>query len=257
MRNATFLDTNKGTGMDLRPVFDIKHRRPRMLIIGVILVLSLLAFEMFNFDTTRYALESLIGDIRFIGLGWATILAIAFCAIDFAGLARLLTPGGGPGAPKEFWYLTGAWLLGATMNAVMTWWAVSLTLLEHDLGNEVLNREQLLSIVPIFIAALVWLTRILFIGALTLAGERILQKHNADRVNQGYRLNSREIRSRNKRTNGRKSKSRTRPRTTQPIDLSQPPQRYSSGNHAPMNEPVAESIGAQLQYNGVGNATQE
>ena len=112
MRNATFLDTNKGTGMDLRPVFDIKHRRPRMLIIGVILVLSLLAFEMFNFDTTRYALESLIGDIRFIGLGWATILAIAFCAIDFAGLARLLTPGGGPGAPKEFWYLTGAWLLG-------------------------------------------------------------------------------------------------------------------------------------------------
>jgi len=243
--------------MDLRPVFDIKTRKPRMLIIGLILVLSLLAFEMFNFDTTRYALESLIGEVRFIGLGWATILAIAFCAIDFAGLARLLTPGGDPDGPKEFWYLTGAWLLGATMNAVMTWWAVSLTLLEHDLGNEVLNREQLLSIVPIFIAALVWLTRILFIGALTMTGERILNKQNADRVNQGYRLNSSQLPSQNKRTSSRKAKSHTRPRTSQPIDLSQPPQRYSSDNHVPMNEPVAEMSGAQPQSNGIGTATRE
>ncbi|MCB9006283.1 MAG: hypothetical protein H6656_02705 [Ardenticatenaceae bacterium] len=42
----------------------------------------------------------------------------------------------------------GAWLLGATMNAVMTWWAISLTLLTHDFGNEVLSREQLLRWVP-------------------------------------------------------------------------------------------------------------
>ena len=243
--------------MDLRPVFDIKQRKPRMLIIGLILVLSLLAFEMFNFDTTRYALESLIGEVRFVGLGWATILAIAFCAIDFAGLARLLTPGGDPDAPKEFWYLTGAWLLGATMSAVMTWWAVSLTLLEHDLGNEVLNREQLLSIVPIFIAALVWLTRILFIGALTVTGERMMQKQKANRVNQGHRLNSSQLPSQNKRTGSRKAKSHTRPRTSQPIDLSQPPQRYSSDNHVPMNEPVAERSGAQPHNNGIGTVTRE
>ena len=60
----------------------------------------------------------------------------------------------------------GAWLLGATMNAVMTWWAVSLTLLNHEFGNEVLGRETLLTLVPIFVAALVLLTRILFIGCL-------------------------------------------------------------------------------------------
>jgi len=149
-------------------------RMPRQFLLGMILIFALLAFEMFNFDTTRYALESLLGDVRFAGLAWATILAIAFCAIDFAGLGRLFTPEKGRDEPKEIWYLTGAWLLGATMNAVMTWWAVSTVLLGHELGNEILSREQLLRIVPVFVAVLVWLTRILFIGAVTMAGERLL-----------------------------------------------------------------------------------
>lgn len=155
-----------------------RSRFTRQLLIGSILILALLAFEMFNFDTTRYALQSLLGDIRFATLTWATILAVAFCAIDFAGLARLFTPERGLGEPREIWYLTGAWLLGATMNAVMTWWAVSSVLVTHELGNEVLGREQLLRIVPIFVAVLVWLTRILFIGAITIAGERILYGRN-------------------------------------------------------------------------------
>nr|MBP8947862.1 hypothetical protein [Promineifilum sp.] len=56
---------------------------------------------------------------------------------------------------------------------MMTWWAVSLTLLSHDFGNEVLGRETLLTLVPIFVAALVLLTRILFIGAFSVAGEHL------------------------------------------------------------------------------------
>ncbi len=145
----------------------------RKNIVGIIMFMALLAFEIFNFDTTRFALASLLGDVRFLGLQWASILAIAFCSIDFAGLARLFTPQQGEEEPQVVWYLMGAWLLGATMNAVMTWWAVSLTLLSHDFGNEILSREQLLSTVPIFVATLVWLTRILFIGAFSIAGEHI------------------------------------------------------------------------------------
>ncbi|MEZ4517323.1 MAG: hypothetical protein R3C44_10970 [Chloroflexota bacterium] len=145
----------------------------RKTIIGLILIVALLAFEIFNFDTTRFALESLLGEVAFVHISWATILAIAFCAIDFAGLARLFTPERGKDEPKAVWYLMGAWLLGATMNAIMTWWAVSLTLLSHDFGNEVLGREQLLTFVPIFVAALVLLTRVLFIGAFSVAGEHV------------------------------------------------------------------------------------
>ncbi|MGD8807332.1 MAG: hypothetical protein PVH65_15860, partial [Chloroflexota bacterium] len=37
-------------------------RMPRHFLLGLILIFALLAFEMFNFDTTRYALESLLGD---------------------------------------------------------------------------------------------------------------------------------------------------------------------------------------------------
>jgi hypothetical protein len=153
---------------------------PRHFLLGLILVFALLAFEMFNFDTTRYALESLLGPVRLAGLAWATILAIAFCAIDFAGLARIFTPQREKDQPREIWYLTGAWLLGASMNAVMTWWAVSSALLNHDLGNEVLSREQLLHIVPVFVAILVWLIRILFIGSVSAAGERILHRKRLD-----------------------------------------------------------------------------
>ncbi|MCP5094163.1 MAG: hypothetical protein GY943_01285 [Chloroflexi bacterium] len=145
----------------------------RKTAVGAILIIALIAFEIFNFDTTQYALRNLLGDVRFLGMQWAAILAIAFCSIDFAGLIRLFTPERGLDEPKEVWYLMGAWLLGATMNAIMTWWAISLTLLNHGFGNEVLSRDQLLLYVPIFVAVLVWLTRILFIGAFTVAGEHI------------------------------------------------------------------------------------
>jgi len=141
------------------------------LVIGLLFLVALFAFELFNFDTTQYALANLLGDVAFAGLRWATVLAIAFCAIDFAGLLRFFLPEDEDGEPPtELWYLMGAWLLVATMNALMTWWAVSLTLLNHDLGNEILSRQQLLEIVPAFVAVLVWLTRILFIGAFTVAG---------------------------------------------------------------------------------------
>lgn len=143
-------------------------------LIGGILFIALIAFEIFNFDTTRYALDNLLGGVTFGRLSWSAILAVAFCSIDFAGLARLFTPEKGADEPTQVWYLTGAWLLGATMNAVMTWWAISLTLLNHPLGNEVLGRDQLLVYVPIFVAALVWVTRILFIGSIAVAGDHLL-----------------------------------------------------------------------------------
>lgn len=150
----------------------------RQVMVGAILTLALLAFELFNFDTTEYALESLLGPISFAGIRWATILAVAFCSIDFAGLARLITADDERGAKADdcflrpTWLLLAAWLLGGGMNAMMTWWAISLALMGHDLGNEVLTREQLLRMVPIFVAVLVWMTRILIISSFTSATEK-------------------------------------------------------------------------------------
>jgi hypothetical protein len=157
--------------------------KQQQLISGVLLA-ALVGFELFNFDTTRYALSSLFGETSFLALPWATILAVAFCGIDFAGLARLFVEAGGERhAPDlrhpESIYLWGAWFLAAGMNAAMTWWAVSLTLLQHDFGNEVLSHAQILRFVPIFMAVLVWLTRILIIGAFSVASSSLLRDWSA------------------------------------------------------------------------------
>jgi hypothetical protein len=118
--------------------------------------------------------------------GDASILAIAFCGIDFAGIARLFTPEEGADEPGEVWYLFGAWLLAATMNAMLTWWGVSLAILNHQtLGNAVIDRNTLLRAVPIFVAVLVWLIRVLIIGTFSVAGDRLFSQ--GDRSQAGLR----------------------------------------------------------------------
>lgn len=160
----------------------ISHRinQQRGLIFGMLIVTALLAFELFNYSTTDYALSDLLGDLRFMGIRWATILAIAFCGIDFAGIARLFTPEQGADEPAEVWYLFGAWLLAATMNAMLTWWGVSLAIINHEtLGNAIIERSTLVRVVPIFVAVMVWLIRVLMIGTFSVAGERLFTQ--ADR----------------------------------------------------------------------------
>jgi hypothetical protein len=149
----------------------------RGLVYGVMILLALVAFEIFNYGTTEFAFKDLLGDLNFLGVHWATILALAFCGIDFAGIARLLTPQPARRESFEAWYLLAAWFLAATMNAMLTWWAVSLALLQHaQLGNEILDRQALVSSVPVFVAVLVWLMRVLMIGTFTLAGNRLFRQ---------------------------------------------------------------------------------
>jgi len=144
-------------------------------LFGVIIFTALIAFEMFNYSTTDYALRDLLGDLKFMGIHWATILSIAFCGIDFAGIARLFTPEQGANEPKEVWYLFGAWLLAATMNAILTWWGVSMAIMTHNVqSTAVLDAETVVEVVPVFVSIMVWVIRILIIGSLSVAGDRLI-----------------------------------------------------------------------------------
>ncbi len=144
-------------------------------VFGAIILGALVSFEIFNYSTTDYALRDLLGNLSFGGVRWATILALAFCGIDFAGIARLFTPEQDMEEPKEVWYLFGAWLLAATMNAMLTWWGVSMAVVIHTVqSTAVISSETLVKIVPIFVAIMVWVIRILIIGTLSLAGDRML-----------------------------------------------------------------------------------
>ena len=147
----------------------------RGAIFGAILLTALLAFEIFNYSTTEFALRDFLGtQTALLGLRWSVVLAIAFCGIDFAGIARIFTPEQGRDEPGEVWYLFGAWILAASMNAILTWWGVSVAITNHTAaGTAIVGPQMLVKVVPVFVAIMVWMIRIMIIGTFSIAGERM------------------------------------------------------------------------------------
>ncbi len=146
----------------------------RGAIFGGMILVALLAFEVFNYSSTSFALHDILGDLSFGPFRWATILAIAFCGIDFAGIARIFTPEKGRDEPAEVWYLFAAWLLAAGFNATLTWWGVSVAILKHNAeGGVLLGQATMTKVIPVFVACLVLLIRVLLINTFSIAGERL------------------------------------------------------------------------------------
>ncbi len=163
----------RSMSLNLSPMLKGTARR-RGLIFGVIITLALLAFEIFNYSSTVFALEDILGNLSFGPFQWATILAIAFCSIDFAGIARIFTPEKGRDEPAEVWYLFGAWFLAAAFNAMLTWWGVSVAMLNHNAqGGALLGQSTMMKFVPIFVAGMVLLIRVLLINTFSIAGENL------------------------------------------------------------------------------------
>lgn len=160
------------------PAINLKAIRiTRGVLFGSLIMVALLAFEIFNYSTTDFALTDMLGDLRFLGIRWATILSIAFCGIDFAGIARIFTPEQGADEPAEVWYLFGAWLLAAAMNASLTWWGVSVAIRSHvSAGASVLGPGTVQKVVPIFVAVMIWVIRLLIIGTISIAGDRLFSQ---------------------------------------------------------------------------------
>ena len=168
----------RNTGDGLRALFrDLGRGRRfnRGAAWGMMIIGALLAFEIFNYSTTQFALRDVLGDLTFAGFRWATILAVAFCGIDFAGIARIFTPEQGADEPKEVYYLFGAWFLAAAFNAILTWWGVSVAIVTHASasGGTVISVAAMTKAVPIFVAAMILLIRVLIIGTFSLAGDRL------------------------------------------------------------------------------------
>lgn len=206
----------------------------RGMLLWIILFVSLAGFEMFNFSTTQVALLDLLGDLRIFGFTWASILTIAFCGIDFAGIARLFFPEDVSSDARDSWYLFGAWLLAATMNATLTWWGILLAIVDRPLASTAFVEQSTLTrVVPVFLALMVWITRILLIGSFSIAGSRLFSDGQ-----QPARSN------------------RVFDRTSQPINIPRPArptmtpnaikagnlQQTNSKNHSGLNRPEPEYI---------------
>ena len=174
---------NRSMPLKLLPFLQ-RTAQKRGLIFGAIILTALMAFEVFNYSSTLFALGDILGNLAFGPLRWATILAFAFCAIDFAGIARIFTPETGRNEPAEVWYLFAAWFLAAAFNASLTWWGVSIAILNHNaIGGVLLGQATMTKIVPIFVAAMVLLIRVLLINTFSIAGERMFSVSD-DRTSQ-------------------------------------------------------------------------
>ena len=213
---------------------------PRGMVFGGILLAALLAFEIFNYSTTDFALTDLLGpNLNFANVRWATILSFAFCGIDFAGIARLFTPENGREEPAEVWYLFGAWLLAAAMNAMLTWWGISVAVTDHTaMGSSLVSQNTLTRAVPIFVAIIVWLIRVLIIGTFSLAGENLFSV--GERSRTGSYSRPRTVTSATLRTAERR-----------PAPKPQPSPVMSNSNHV---EPTYHPIGISARgHDSQGN----
>jgi len=159
--------------MNKRFSFNDRIAVKRYLFITILLV-ALFCFELFNYSSTEYSFSTFFGDLSFLGLQWSMLLAVAFCAADFGGIARVLTPQRGRDEPVGIWLVFAGWIAACFMNAFLTWWAVASAMaVQTNIGNEVLSRETLLTWIPIFVATLVLLIRITLIGTFTVTGDNL------------------------------------------------------------------------------------
>lgn len=155
----------------------------RSQALGLLIIGAFIAFEVFNFSTTDFALRDILGELKFLGLRWSTMLALAFCAIDFAGLAKLFTPESNKGMVKETWFLFAAWLLAAIMNAILTWWGVSVAFVNNlSLGATIISYQTMLRVIPVFVAVMVWLVRVLVISSLSLSANALLGTKSENKI---------------------------------------------------------------------------
>ncbi|MFN2146608.1 MAG: hypothetical protein ACK2T7_14760 [Anaerolineales bacterium] len=228
----------------------------RGLVWGLLIISALIAFEIFNYSSTEFAMSDLLGDLSFMGMRWSTILALAFCGIDFAGIARLFTPEQGAEEPNEVWYLFGAWMLAAAMNASLTWWGVSIAILNHaTLGNAIVSRENMLKIVPVFVAVIVLVIRVLIIGTFSVAGERIFTQDDSPTARKGLQVGFTQPVTKSmpqtRRPAARPATSYNRPTSrpsSRPRPASQPSFRPSSNRPEPTYHPISMQGKSERQY---------
>jgi len=129
----------------------------------LIVAAAFASFEVFNYGTTQYALEDMLGMMGNGNVPWAILLSVAFCGMDFAGVTLLFS------SSKKKHLLSVAWILATIINAMLTWWAVSLAVSSHNSTSIIVSREIIIRAVPILIAIMVWLLRILLIGTFSSA----------------------------------------------------------------------------------------
>ncbi len=205
-------------------------------LINVILLVGLLAFEAFNVITTADALKAIVP------LGVGTILAIAFCATDIAGLVRVMTPAKTmQEEPKVVKALFGVWFSVAIINAFLTWFSLQsyfdVTAIKVPV---VMNNVKF--IIPVILSIVIFMIHFVIVYSLGV----FLERSEAFRTNPtgAYRpsqdrkavLQSMQAQQAHNRPMqvGRETSAPSRPSSGSPLRL--------SSDRTPLSEPMPQSM---------------
>jgi len=166
LEDAMNLTTTQRFSRLTNQLFKNVRKHSNSLYVGVI-VLALAALEIFNFNTTDFALRDILGNQGDGLLTWSMILSLALCGMDIAGIAKILaSPKEEPGNTSS-WYLLGAWVLAAAMNAGLTWWGISVAIYNQPAhAVMIIDPMTYVTVVPVLVAVMVWVIRVLIIGTL-------------------------------------------------------------------------------------------
>ena len=139
----------------------------RRSLIHSLLVIGNISFMVFTYATVAYALHDVFGDLRFWGIRWASILTFNFSGIEYAGLARLLTPDS-EDPPSETKYLLMAWILVTIFNSLLIWWTIHIGFTDPQNPYYADIPSVSPNIVAIIIVLLVWIIKIGLMKILTM-----------------------------------------------------------------------------------------
>lgn len=141
-------------------------------ILGGLIIGGMLFFEGSNYISTNVALVDILGGMALFGIRWSTMLSLAFCFVDFAGIARIFTPEQGREEPTWVWYLFAAWFMAAAFDALLTWWSVNVAIYNSQ-SRYIATVPALRTIFPIGVALGELAIRISLINVVASTGERI------------------------------------------------------------------------------------
>lgn len=190
------------------------------------LAFAWLGFEIANYMTTELAITDLLGvPASLWGLKWSDLIAISFSLVDFAGIAAVFTPEKGKNEPKEIVYLFIGWLIAASMNAVLTWWAVAMQIEATGVKHTFVDMNKVVVYGPIFIAVLVLIVRIALIGTIITTVDQIFNPR--DKSEKTPR------RKASKPKTSRATLSPSRPRTALPVSRTTVSKRRTAVPEAP------------------------
>lgn len=146
----------------------------RSVVLLFMLLGCLLAYESFQISSDYQALQGIWGMAS-----WSALVAFALCAIDFAGLLKLIMPGQAlVDAGNSLLMLGAAWLLSAVGENFLTYLVVSHRLTQQVdsmvlVQAGVISREVWVLWVPIGFSVLVWLIQVMLVTSLNLRIDRL------------------------------------------------------------------------------------